>query len=374
MRLDSFMTQPKSHLLGCLLGGAVGDALGAPGEGIRTLSGIFDTFGVQGITDMHPYISPWEKVAQSGVGAITDDTTMCLTTLAALLMARNNYKRARYLSWQGYLNWGQHQEGGEGLTAHIDFSVDWPDEIKPFWFGCGAGRGTMAALSVGKPGSPEQRLTYDTTIRSKRVVGPNDGCGGMMRVAPIGFYQRETDKFAAGMRNAAITHGGNNAMLASGAVCQMVESAVTSDSLEYVFNRMMRRLSYEGKVEPFWSACETAWQTSQKAPAFQTIDELPGTLGIGNKFLSLAVLAQTIYTLGAVHHHNLGFKPALTLAVSHGGDSDSVGAIVGNILGARCGAENLPADWVNKLQMKPQIETIGRVAESEFKRWVTEPY
>ena len=58
-----------SRFKGCLLGGAVGDALGAPVE-FESHASIIATYGEQGITDY--------DVAYGTLGAITDDTQMTL--------------------------------------------------------------------------------------------------------------------------------------------------------------------------------------------------------------------------------------------------------------------------------------------------------
>jgi ADP-ribosylglycohydrolase len=60
---------------GCLLGGAVGDALGAPVE-FMTLAQIRERFGAEGITGMAE--GAWPR------GAITDDTQMTLFTAALI--------------------------------------------------------------------------------------------------------------------------------------------------------------------------------------------------------------------------------------------------------------------------------------------------
>ena len=64
--------------MGCLLGGAIGDALGAPVE-FMPLEQIREQFGAEGITDFHP--------AYGKLGAITDDTQMTLFTAVGLLRA-----------------------------------------------------------------------------------------------------------------------------------------------------------------------------------------------------------------------------------------------------------------------------------------------
>src|SRR5438445_369417 len=65
---------------GCLLGGAVGDALGAPVE-FLSLAQIRERYGPEGIRDMDE--------AYGRIGAITDDTQMTLFTAEGLLRARN---------------------------------------------------------------------------------------------------------------------------------------------------------------------------------------------------------------------------------------------------------------------------------------------
>jgi len=50
--------------------------------------------------------------------------------------------------------------------------------------------------------------------------------------------------------------------------------------------------------------------------------------------------------------HRSDFKRALIAAVNHDGDSDSTGAITGNILGAYLGLKEIPEDWVQKVELK----------------------
>ncbi|SIM34051.1 Probable ADP-ribosylglycohydrolase [Mycobacteroides abscessus subsp. abscessus] len=45
--------------------------------------------------------------------------------------------------------------------------------------------------------------------------------------------------------------------------------------------------------------------------------------------------------------------------MNHSGDSDSTGAITGNILGAMCGTESLPQDWLDELELREVITTIA---------------
>ncbi|GAA5133996.1 ADP-ribosylglycohydrolase family protein [Pseudonocardia adelaidensis] len=69
--------QRRSRARGCLLAGAVGDALGAPVE-FDAYAGIRSRFGPAGVTDLVP--SPY-----GAPGLVTDDTQMTLFTAEALL-------------------------------------------------------------------------------------------------------------------------------------------------------------------------------------------------------------------------------------------------------------------------------------------------
>src|SRR5690554_4129614 len=68
----------RNRFLGCLLGGAIGDALGAPVE-FMSRADILRTFGSEGIVG---YAS-----AYGGIGRITDDTQMTLFTAEGLIRA-----------------------------------------------------------------------------------------------------------------------------------------------------------------------------------------------------------------------------------------------------------------------------------------------
>jgi ADP-ribosylglycohydrolase len=53
------------------------------------------------------------------------------------------------------------------------------------------------------------------------------------------------------------------------------------------------------------------------------------------------------------------FEAGVRRAVNHAGDSDSTGAITGNILGARFGESAIPRRWLDKLELRREIEAIA---------------
>ena len=77
---------------------------------------------------------------------------------------------------------------------------------------------------------------------------------------------------------------------------------------------------------------------------------------LGEGWISEEALAVAVYC--ALCHSE---KPenALRLAVNHDGDSDSTGAICGNIVGAYRGAGSLPVKWLRKLELGTVIESLA---------------
>jgi hypothetical protein len=110
----------QGRFVGCLLGGAVGDALGAPVEFMRRTE-ILHRFGPKGITTYAP--------AYGGLGTITDDTQMTLFTAEGLLRGwvRGCFKGITSypgVTAHAYLRWLKTQ--GERSRCEIDFGADEP--------------------------------------------------------------------------------------------------------------------------------------------------------------------------------------------------------------------------------------------------------
>jgi ADP-ribosylglycohydrolase len=193
----------RVRMRGCLLGGAVGDALGAPVE-FLSLAEIRGRFGPEGIRDMAP--------AYGRVGAITDDTQMTLFTAEGLLRAwvRQSTKGICHppsVIHHAYLRWLLTQgERPEGIDV-----------------GCESWLYSVGALHARRaPG-----LTCLSALRTARGFGEpavaqnsSKGCGGVMRVAPIGLLASRLgghDRvFGLAADVAALTHGHPTGQLSAG--------------------------------------------------------------------------------------------------------------------------------------------------------------
>ena len=114
----------------------------------------------------------------------------------------------------------------------------------------------------------------------------------------------------------------------------------------------MQRLFPSDKTEQFAGLMHRAIQL---APA-----DLPDTACIrqlGEGWVGDEALAIAVYC--ALRYQD-DLDEGLCAAVTHDGDSDSTGAIAGNILGAWLGAEAIPADWLNTLALREPVEDMAR--------------
>jgi ADP-ribosylglycohydrolase len=319
---------------GCLLGGAVGDALGAPVE-FMPRSQIVALFGEPGIRDYVP--------AYGRVGAITDDTQMTLFTAEGMLRAwvRCNMKGIgpafAAVTAHAYLRWLSTQ-GYE--VSMLDFG--WLITHRELFSQRAPGTTCVSALRSLR--SREQRASNDSK-----------GCGGVMRVAPVGMFHShwsardekfvgETFQVAADI--AAITHGHPTGQLAAGVFAVMIDFLARGRSLADALGAAKAELIRRDHCEETLHAVELAEELFRSEPGS------PAAIGkLGKGWTAEEALAIALYcTLCA-----RDFEDGVVLAVNHDGDSDSTGAIAGNMLGCLLGASQIPARWLEPLELREVI-------------------
>jgi ADP-ribosyl-[dinitrogen reductase] hydrolase len=310
------------RILGCLLAGAVGDALGAPVEFLTT-SAIRARYGPTGITG-------YDEV-YGRRGAITDDTQMTLFTAEALLGGGDPLDQLR----DAYLRWLQTQDephpSGDGLLAVPELhSLRAP------------GNTCLAALRATRHGA---RGTPTDPINDSK------GCGGVMRAAPAGLAARDPKQaFALGCDLAAITHGDPSGYLPAGALATAVHLLVDGSSLDAALDAAVAELSrYRGHKESI-TVFEAARAVAARGrPTPEDLEDLGGGW-TGEEALAIAVCAALAAT---------DLPDGLLLAVNHSGDSDSTGSLCGNLLGARDGATAVPTAWRDELELHEVIEQLA---------------
>ena len=82
---------------------------------------------------------------------------------------------------------------------------------------------------------------------------------------------------------------------------------------------------------------------------------------LGGGWVAEEALAIALYAALATEE----FERGVVLAVNHGGDSDSTGAIAGSILGALLGPEAIPAPWLDRLELRDEIASLARTLATE---------
>lgn len=324
----------RERFAGCLLGGAVGDALGAPIE-FWSLADIRRQLGPAGATAYLP--------AYGRLGAITDDTQMTLFTAEGLLRADNRGRERGLVDpvsvvHRSYLRWLRTQN--ERPPARLDPDDGWLFGQPELHSARAPGNTCLGALSSGRVGSIAAPLN------------DSKGCGGVMRAAPAGLARADpATAFALGRDLAAITHGHVDGALPAGFLAALVAVLCRGGSLSQAVGAARTRLLAEPRHAGTLAAVDAALALSGRAEAPSA--ELVETLGAG--WTGEEALAIGLYCALSAHD----FAHGVLLAVNHSGDSDSTGSIAGNILGAALGSAAIPPAWLAQLELRTVIEQVA---------------
>ena len=328
---------------GCLIGGAAGDALGYEVE-FKPEEQIFARYGERGIT---------EYVLHNGKALISDDTQMTLFTATGLLTETTNRMTRNILNdyyteiRNSYLDWLKTQTGRFPLREGNHHS--WLVNVPELFSSRAPGNTCMMALERGGPG----------TIG--KPANTSKGCGGVMRVAPIGLYFN--DRFLSveqiariGADAAAVTHGHILGWLPAAALAQIIHEISQND--DSVYDAVMKTLYTQEEMWPVSDHKEYFLELMRKAVDLASMDrnDLDSIHKLGEGWSGEEALAIAAYC--ALKYEN-DFDRAIIASVNHKGDSDSTGAVCGNILGARLGLEGIPEKYTANLELKDVILEIA---------------
>ncbi|MFD7920682.1 ADP-ribosylglycohydrolase family protein [Streptomyces sp. NPDC059740] len=320
----------RSRVRGCLLGGAIGDALGA-GIEFSSLNAIREAHGAEGVTDYVP--------AYGRRGAVTDDTQMTLFTVDGLIRAQvrrdtgawhppTDVHRA-YLRWAAtQRDWGPDERRSEdGWLAR----EEWLYSQRAPGRACLNGLADETMGTLEKPKNPDSK-----------------GCGAVMRSAPFGLLVGWEPRlvFQLAVECAAQTHGHPTGYLAAGALAVIVHGLARGehlhDSVQTCLTMLATRPGHEETVRALEGAV---------AAVRAGIPDPSRVEALGEGWTAEEALAIGVYCALVAEDVRHG----LLLAVNHGGDSDSTGAICGNLLGTLHGETVLPPVWLVELEGRATI-------------------
>ncbi len=323
------------RIQGCLLAGAAGDALGYAVEFLSE-NVIFRRYGERGIT---------EFLLRSGKALISDDTQMTLFTANGLLLARagggdeTDCIRACYQDWL--------------LTQGI--TPKWWEPPKVAWL-----RSVPELCHARAPGNTcISALEHNLAGTLEKPLNQSKGCGGVMRVAPIGLVSSLTDDEAdlLGAKAAVLTHGHDMGYIPAAMLVHIVRCAAQKgmslqEAVEDAQSAMQRLFPDAPHLAEFTALINRAVALSSQhdADPLDAIHEL-GEGWVGDEALAIAVYCALRFPED--------LEEALIAAVNHNGDSDSTGAITGNILGASLGRRAIPEKFLTGLEARDTIEEIA---------------
>lgn len=313
------------QLAGCLLGGALGDALGYPVE--------FEK--VSQMSQDHDF----DKIV--GKLIVSDDTQMTLFTANALLLDGN----LRINTWNCYQDWLETQfKQGKSELSHRPIS--WLMEYPEMYASREPGRTCLMTLMRGILGDLNESINQ------------SKGCGALMRVAPLAFIDRE-DLYLVAIENSALTHGHQMSHIASAALVSLLryisEGETLCDSVSLMRQDIKRIFMGSLEVKVFDDLLQQAIFASEK-----DFDDMEIISRLGEGWVAEETLAIALYC--SLKYSN-DLKKALRVAVLHDGDSDSTGSVTGQMLGTLLGAKKLPQEEIKRLDLlEPLMKMIERLS------------
>ena len=324
---------------GCLMAGAVGDALGYEVEFMSRRS-ILSRFGENGITKF--------ALDRNGKALISDDTQMTLFTANGMLMGlTRGYMRGiggrpeKYVDI-AYLDWYYTQTGKKREMLIDDWHPTWLRDLPE-----------MAHLRA--PGNT-CLSACESLFRGEKVQNNSKGCGGIMRVAPMalldaGYASRNENSYSieelaeAGGEIAECTHKHPLGFLPASLLTVLLYKVIPMtakqvqeeiDSIVADTVNILDRI-YKGKYDADKRYLKELTMKAVQL-AHSDISDADAIRQLGEGWVAEETWAIALYC--AIRHID-SVEDAIIASVNHDGDSDSTGSVCGNIMGAIYGYEHI---------------------------------
>ena len=364
---------------GCLLGGAAGDALGYAIEFDRE-EAIAARYGSHGIRDY--------QLDERGLAPFSDDTQMTLYTANSLLCSLAAL--SAQASGSAHASGGA-QDSDDGptlvsptpapvtlpspavLAAYApaqmaQFYVEWMyTQVSPYplaepkaWIS------SLPELFASRAPGVTCMNACEAMASGAKAVNNSKGCGGIMRMAPVGLINTcpsfsGVELQCLGAQLAELTHCHELGWMPAGVFAHIVsllsrnEASSVRETATQALNTLPEAFPnahYLGQLQ------ELLRYTLRLADS--DIPDLEAIHALGEGWVAEEALA--IGLLCSLRHED-DFAGAITSAVNHGGDSDSTGAIAGNIVGAHLGLAGIPQCYLEHLELR---DTISKIADDLF--------
>lgn len=338
-----------NRVVGCMLGGAAGDALGAPVEFLSRpeiekrygKNGIMNyelTLGEARFTDdtqlsMFTALGLQQAFTQAGKMAVFDDEKK----FDEFLRSYRDFVRWAYFDW--LVTQGEIEENGMPST--------WLGKVRGLYSRRCPGGTCITEIKNGANGSVRE------------PCNDSKGCGGVMRVAPVGIILDdffEPKQIAeVGAEIAALTHGHPLGYIPAAAltsiIAELFHGAEIKEAVTDSVKLTLDMFSGAPHIGEFDSVMNFAVNLAD-----ENIPDLEAIEQIGEGWVAEEALAIAVYC--ALRHKD-DFAAGIRAAVNHSGDSDSTGAIAGNILGTYLGYSKIPPEFIDDLELRGVLSALA---------------
>lgn len=337
------MAKKRSFYRGCLLGLAVGDAMGYTVNS-HTLAEIQEDYGPNGLQGYDP---------ANGYAEVTSYTQLAVFTANGLLygltQGRIKGTMAPFINYIARSHW--EWASSQTMMDRPARTACWVFREKTLCRRHCVDTRMKEIILRKQFGTPEDRLnpmSTPSTLTAALGVG--------MFYDPENMDLQELGRL--GMEAVALTHGDPMAFLPGAVIAHLMASVLRSDApLEDLvdqavdaFRKQFDR-DYHRQVNQILSLIRQARELSRDENTLfvEAMEQLQCKTGA-------QVLAGVIYSLLAGDED---FDTSLIIAVNHSGASAAVAAITGAILGARLGVEALPEFYLECLECREELQELA---------------
>ncbi len=315
-----------SRIAGCVLGGAIGDAMGHPTEFVGSFAAIRERWPPDGVQDFELW---WERDG-ARFAPYTDDTQMAEIVLRALLWGRAEKQPLDAVMKRmaaGFVHWSKTPQGGHRAPGNACLA------------GCRALAGGAHWSTAGAPRA--------------------GGCGSVMRAYPFGLVfaddLRRAEEWA--VAHSKLTHGDPIALAASAAMAVGVARTLRGEPPAYVLSEMVAAACrYSPRTAGMMARAIDEAQAG--TPPEETLQRLEG-------WAAHEAIAAACYLFA---RHAEDPATGILEGANSPGDSDSLATLVGSLAGARSGLGALPPEWVETVERSSVLLALAGAVQVDVVR------
>ena len=359
------MSELRDRALGCLAGGAVGDALGGPTEG-WTPDQIAERYGGPVTGVVGPYHENWREARplapfHNGDGRITDDTLMVHALVRVYGKVRDHLDAYAV---------------AEHLVPEVRDTLVWIPELE------------VEAPPLQRLFLAEKwlvlRLHHAHADPREAGVGNIVNCGAAMYMAPVGVLNAGSPEAAyAEAIEVAGAHQSSYGREAAGVFAAAVAAAMTPGATAGSVVDASLRVAQDGTAAAIEAVCSVAEEQrhwSQAGPALRAAVRPFDTLGedfvrpglAAHRPSRLHAIEELPVALGMLLVAGGEYRDTVLGAVNYGRDSDSIANMGGAIAGALGGLGAVPVEWLtavtegSRTDLRAPAEVMADVAAEVF--------